>query len=647
VKITDDFVLNKNRACWIKNNLAESDRDKFIDWMDERSIEDDQLLATEFIQELTEEVDGEDIYFAELIDRSLMSFRKEIFKQELGRHLQKKGLFIDPTKRFLDIVAYQKTSQFDNEYDQYRKINLNWIAKRKELSFNFSSENTLVTVSAIDVDDGETVLNTDKQLVYRSDKKIIAKSFCPAPIKKKLVGAPKKFNYKDRYEKLINFAASILYDFNSIYFRLDKTGLKNVDPDDFHNVFSQQNLMTFGNDKTAINAVIGMREYGPLRKAESSEKKRLLFIYQNRNDANTLYRYLKNGHKHFPGLLSYVGIPVALADPYKGLPYTDTATLPNVIDDFLNQYYPNTLYPDTLAIIIGPFKRYESDEHESENYYRIKKLLLEKGIASQFINADTLNSSSVQYSLPNISIAILAKLGGIPWKLATKKKNELIIGFNTKQVENSQYLGSAVFFDNEGRLGAVKSLPINNKTALIESLKGAITNYAATIGDLDRLVIHYYKPPRKDEISNILKLLEDMSLTIPVAVVEVNDSKSKLDICFDADFNMGMPDSGAYVRIGYDEYLLFNNNRYKKNPPRKIDDELPIKLKLSYVNTGGFNSHELIAQVYEFSRLNWKGLKQRSVPVTTTYSKAIAEYASYFNGEIPDNEVANNIPWFI
>jgi hypothetical protein len=204
-----------------------------------------------------------------------------------------------------------------------------------------------------------------------------------------------------------------------------------------------------------------------------------------------------------------------------------------------------------------------------------------------------------------------------------------------------------VFFDNEGRLGGVKGLPVSNKSALVGHLKTAISDYIEHVGEPDRLVIHYYKPPRKDEVSNVLKLLEDMELSIPIAVVEINDSKAKLDICFDADFNMGMPESGVFVKIGYNEYLLFNNNRYQKNPPRKIDDELPIKLKLSYINTGGFNAQELIAQVYEFSRLNWKGLRQRSVPVTTTYSKNIAEFASHFNGEIPQNEVTNNTPWFI
>jgi len=57
------------------------------------------------------------------------------------------------------------------------------------------------------------------------------------------------------------------------------------------------------------------------------------------------------------------------------------------------------------------------------------------------------------YSLPNIAIAILAKLKGIPWKLDTKFKNELIVGigaFRNSEVD-IQYIGSAFSFANNGK----------------------------------------------------------------------------------------------------------------------------------------------------------------------------------------------------
>ncbi|MGI0154414.1 Piwi domain-containing protein [Pseudidiomarina sp. WS423] len=644
---TDTFSLSKNRAGWIRDKLSGPQRERFLGWMKKLDVKEGDFVATEFRQQVPAGLEEASCISIELEGDAVSPFKHEIFKQEFGAHLQSKQFFVEPIRKSMSFSAYQNMGQFDADYDQYRRIDFNWKSGRSELVLNLGSEKTLVTKMLRFVADGQSAFNLESHLVYRKHGGIMAKCFCPGELRRQRIGAPQKFSYRDRFERLKGFAAEHLYDLESPFFSIDRTGFRYVDPDSFQNVLSQQNLMAFGGEKTAINAVVGMREYGPLKKAEGSERKRLLFIYQNRNDANTLYRYLKNGLKHFPGLLSYVGIPVALAGPDKGLPYQDVNRLPDTLKTFLDEHYSDPLYPDMLAIVIGPFKRYESDEAESDSYFQIKKILLDRGIASQFISPDTINNYGVHYSLPNIAIAILAKFGGVPWKLSKKKSNELIVGFNTKLVEGDRYLGSAVFFDNEGRLGGVKGLPVDDKTAIIRSLKEAITEYTNQVGMPERLVVHYYKPPRKDEISNILKMLEDMSLSVPVAVVEVNDSKSKLDICFDADFNMGMPESGVFVKTGFNEYLLFNNNRYKKSPPRKIDDELPIKLRLSHVNTGGFTAHELIAQVYEFSRLNWKGLRQRSVPVTTTYAKTIAEFSSHFEGEIPGNEVANNIPWFI
>ena len=78
-----------------------------------------------------------------------------------------------------------------------------------------------------------------------------------------------------------------------------------------------------------------------------------------------------------------------------------------------------------------------------------------------------------------------------------------------------------------------------------------------------------------------------------------------------------------------------------------VTDELPIKVKIHFADANGFSHNELIGQIYEFSRLIWKGLKQRSQPATTIYAKLIAEFSSHFAGNIPNNYIVNNTPWFI
>ena len=59
---------------------------------------------------------------------------------------------------------------------------------------------------------------------------------------------------------------------------------------------------------------------------------------------------------------------------HKGLKYNSPETLPGELEDFLHKEYQDHIYPETLAIIIGPFKKYESDDEESDIYYEVKKI---------------------------------------------------------------------------------------------------------------------------------------------------------------------------------------------------------------------------------------------------------------------------------
>lgn len=63
------------------------------------------------------------------------------------------------------------------------------------------------------------------------------------------------------------------------------------------------------------------------------------------------------------------------------------------------------------------------------------------------------DNKNYAYSLNNISIAILAKLNGIPWRLNVKVKNELVVGVGASKNSNTdtQYIGSAFSFTNNGK----------------------------------------------------------------------------------------------------------------------------------------------------------------------------------------------------
>src|SRR5690606_6766655 len=97
-----------------------------------------------------------------------------------------------------------------------------------------------------------------------------------------------------------------------------------------------------------------------------------------------------------------------------------------------------------IAIYVSPINKYVSDLDQRKVYYRVKELLLKFDITCQALEAEKIRQDNDYfYSLPNIAIAILSKLGGTPWRLDAKLKNELIIGVGAfKHLDiNAQYIG--------------------------------------------------------------------------------------------------------------------------------------------------------------------------------------------------------------
>lgn len=585
-------------------------------------------------------------------------FKAKFVREQLINFFNTRNFLVEPFPKGNDLSVYEKIDDFNNEWSIYRRYDLLVRTHRKEIAFNVGSEKTLISNQAkhFETIDKIRIIDTkDNFIKPLAGKEGVNNCRIIANKQKRdelgISNEPRKFNYKNLYNQLISFYNNHLLSIDKENFKIEAGGLKNVEQTDLNKVNINENLMLFGKEKTDINAVTGMRDYGIYKPSPKATDVKFIFVYENSRDANQLYLYLKNGLKHYPGLWSYVGIPIRLSD--LKLQYDGTEDLKNKIDEFISANLPNEYYNNLFTIVINPNssqEKEEIDEDENPAYYTIKRKFLEKGIPTQFIQDKNIHSGSFHYFLPNISIGILAKLGGIPWRLKTKKTDELVIGFNQKTIGEKQFIGSAVFFSNDGQLGKTFGFPeTNSETALIGNLKSAIEQYISQKDSPpERLVIHYYKPQSGKEQKSIEDLIQkELRLNIPFAIVEINDSKSQMDICFDKDFVMGMPESGTYVRVSKTEYLLFNNTRYQKNPLRSVAEELPIKIAIHFADTGGFSHRDLISQVYEFSRLYWKGLKQRSQPATTIYAKLIAEFTANYNGDLPNNDTVNNTPWFL
>lgn len=581
--------------------------------------------------------------------------KKSFIKESLMIFFLSKDFLVEPFVTGIDFSVYQKPNGSNNgNYEIYNKYDIVIYTWENEISISVNSTNTiLIPVRSELLTDNMRVV-TQKGLIKK--RKFVKDSEIDKIVAdfnlRKILGAKhiikKTFYYE--YHSIINDLYEVLLTEFKSNIIFEGGGFKSIHPSDIGEVNYDNNLMMFGKGHTDINAATGIREGGayevPIDKAEELK---FLFIYENKDQANNLYLHLKRGLKHFPGLLSYIGIPVNLAN--EKIQYSDINGLTSLIEEKLKQ----DSYSNYIALVIVPFSKITATDVEKESYFMVKQILLKKGITSQFLEGKKINTNTFHYQLANISVAILAKIGGVPWRLKRKNYEELIVGFNEVALDDNYMIGSAIYFDNSGKLKLISSFPrTRNRNDLIISLRESIKTYLGQSNNIkpERLVIHYYKPPKTRDLQNIDRLIRDeFRFNLPFALIEINDSKDKSDICFDVDYNYGMPTSGTFVKLrrNESEFLLFNNLRYWEKPLKNIDtDEYPLKIKLYNTESGGFTHKELLSQVYEFSRLYWKALRQQSQPVTTQYSKLIADFALHFeNNIIPLNEVSQSTAWFI
>lgn len=645
---------------FIENLKEHSSLNKFKEWFDNYDTVD--ITRQPYVYFDFQQLNSNNS-FSFILNESLFNkhFKRKFAKYSLINHFKNRNFLIEPYHLGVDLSIYIFHSSFENEHDWDRYSRYDFVIKhyRNEIIINKTSKNVLIShtkksedsFTNIDFSNLRAIDPTSqfiKKIKYIEHRplKIIANN----DIKREenIVVSPQKVSFRRLYDDLKRFYSVHFLGSKIDTLKIQSGGFISVCDKYKDRVYRGSNKMIFKNEKTDINAATGMRDYGAFQCSPIAKEVQFIFIYENSDDANKVYQYLKNGLKHFPGLQPYVGIPPTLIDPDLRLKY-EKHRLEENFNQFLSKKLPNGNYEHYFVILIGPFKKNNQSDDLNKLYYYIKKELLKKSISSQFIYYQNIRSSQFHFYLPNIAIAILAKLGGVPWKLKEQPYKELIIGFNAKYINDTQYIGSTVFFDNQGRLKKVNSCRGENLNKIINDLKIAIKSFQDNNSEevLKRVIIHTYKPYGKSEQKIEQLLRKELQLDIPFIYIEINEAKTTTEICFDENYNYGMPVSGTYVKTGRNEYLLFNNTRYHEKPLRSVTEEWPIKLRIYASDSITIDEKQLISQVYEFSRLYWKGLKQKSQPVTTIYSKLIAEYTGNFSEQIPENKIVQETPWFL
>lgn len=418
-------------------------------------------------------------------------------------------------------------------------------------------------------------------------------------------------------------------------------------------VKSNSNQLLFGEGNTDIVPMNGMKNHGPFDFSDTSNI-HFFFIFHKGDYqvAKKMDGFFRGTERGFGGLSKFIHTPYHTEKGFSIMFEDKENPWSEIYHKVTEKYFePDIQY---IAIYISPFSKNTSDKENRKLYYKVKELLLKKGISSQVINADkVLSNEKYFYSLPNIAIAILAKLNGTPWRLDNSIKKELVVGVGAFKNPDFdiKYIGSAFSFSNNGKFNRFECFQQDQIKELAGSIIKAVKDYAALNPELKRLVIHFYKTMSKAELKPIEHGLRTLGLDIPVFIVSINKTESSDIVAFDLDWKDLMPLSGTYINIGYNKFLLFNNTRYSNNQFNFYDGfPFPIKLKIYCTQKELVDDYktvrELIDQVYQFSRMYWKSVRQQNLPVTIKYPEMVAEMLPHFDGnEIP--EFGKDNLWFL
>jgi hypothetical protein len=471
--------------------------------------------------------------------------------------------------------------------------------------------------------------------------------------------------YTSTHEKITAFCRNYLLVKDFTVLNITANDFVTVPQDRILKVFDNSNVLVFGNNRTDLVPYNGITNHGPFLPTTRNNVKFFFIAYKNDKEVcNKLYGIFKEGYEkttnNYTGEIKYKFKPLAdyIKQPFNtdqnGSIYFDS--LETATQEITAKLQSKTFDKDCfyLVLYISPVNKDDTSSPHHDIYFKIKELLLDKGITSQAIFKERPNKAGFNFHLPNIATAILAKINGIPWQLQpTRNRNDLIVGVGAFKSEKigKRYIGSAFCFNKDGIFQNFDCYRDNDLDHLVADIRRAIGHFVVENENLERLIIHYYKTMSREESKPITKMLNTLTIKVPIFIVTINKTEESEIVAFDNSAPDKMPVSGTIVQTRATEFLLYNNSKYKQGD--KCDYLFPVKIKIAKLNANGEKCEtakpevtEMLNRVYQFSRMYWKSVKQQNLPITIKYPEMVAEIVPHFSdAELPPFGKTNL--WFL
>ena len=303
--------------------------------------------------------------------------------------------------------------------------------------------------------------------------------------------------------------------------------------------------------------------------------------------------------------------------------------------------------PNLALVVIR--EQYRALPDTVNPYYTTKARLMAQGVPVQVLKIETIRRRNIEYVLNNISLAMYAKLGGIPWTQAPNADlaHEIIVGIGSARLTESRrgagerVIGITTVFSGDGQYllaNNTQEVPAEQYLeALTRSLQETVAELRSRFGwkpkDRVRFIFHQsfkkYKDVEAEAVKAFAASLADFD--VQYAFVHVSDSHNWMlfepnapGVKFGKTKKGKMvPQRGQCVVLGPNTALLTLSGPYQVKTSLH---GCPHPVLVSIHEDSTFKSLDYLArQVFNLSFMSWRGFNPSTLPVSISYSSMIVD----------------------
>jgi len=310
-----------------------------------------------------------------------------------------------------------------------------------------------------------------------------------------------------------------------------------------------------------------------------------------------------------------------------------------------------------IFLVHVPEHGYTKDDVSSP-YYKIKRLLLERGIPSQMVDTPTLRNAD--WKDLNLALNIVAKCGVRPWILPDSIPNaDFFIGLSyTMSNDGQRIMGFANVFNSYGRWefysGNTSYFNYEQRTNhLAELVNQTLKKLKNQFSEIPHISLHYSAKLSIADRNTILKAAQEVLPDGIFSFVWIN-SHHNVRFYDHRPETDGSLRRGSYVEVAPNKIYLsttgYNTFRTTIGTPKPLEIsqwiENPSKALVAPPDLS-----VLATQVLNLTKLNWASTDSFcGEPITLKYAGSIAYLTSAFLRQSEPfklHPVLEKTPWFI